>query len=48
MSFGMCETVKIVADKSDGYVVINKSDLTDQKLYGVDKKSAPKKKSVSK
>ena len=38
-----CETVKVVADNDQGFIIINKSDLTDdQTEYKEAKKKAPK------
>ena len=38
-----CETVKVVADNEQGFIIINKSDLTDEHTeYKESKKRAPK------
>lgn len=35
-----CETVKVVADNDQGFIIINKSDLTDEhKVYAPEKKA---------
>jgi len=38
-----CETVKIKADNEQGFIIINKSDLKDQALYGAKKPESKKK-----
>lgn len=37
-----CETVKVVADNEDGYMVINKSDMTKEHTLFKEKSSVKK------